>query len=113
VSLFEPFVRVLGSQESGSGLGRAIARTASQALGGRIELGMRADHRTGSRFVYRQECAQQRHARCIGFGFGRGVGFVSARVCRATVLGTATRVTALLLWIASCGSTAAKRGTQT
>ena len=55
--VFEPFVRVLGSQESGSGLGLAIARTASQALGGRIELGKRTDHRTGLRFVYRQVCA--------------------------------------------------------
>jgi signal transduction histidine kinase len=47
-------VRVLGSEESGSGLGLAIARTASLALGGKIELGARADHRSGLRFVYRQ-----------------------------------------------------------
>jgi signal transduction histidine kinase len=52
--VFEPFVRVLGHQETGSGLGLAIARTASQVLGGRIELGQRADHRTGLRFSYRQ-----------------------------------------------------------
>jgi two-component system OmpR family sensor kinase len=52
--VFEPFVRVLGSHESGSGLGLAIARVASQALGGRIELGQRTDHRTGLRFIYRQ-----------------------------------------------------------
>ena len=52
--VFEPFVRVLGSDESGSGLGLAIARTAAQALGGRIELGERSDRHSGLRFTYRQ-----------------------------------------------------------
>ena len=52
--VFEPFVRVLGNQESGSGLGLAIARTAALALGGRIELGRRTDRRSGLRFVYLQ-----------------------------------------------------------
>ncbi len=52
--VFEPFVRVLGSNESGSGLGLAIARTAAQALGGRIELGERSDRKSGLRFTYRQ-----------------------------------------------------------
>ncbi|MEO8309845.1 MAG: ATP-binding protein [Caldimonas sp.] len=55
--VFEPFVRVLGSDESGSGLGLAIARTAAQALGGRIELGERGDRKSGLRFTYRQICA--------------------------------------------------------
>ena len=55
--VFEPFARVLGNQESGSGLGLAIARTASQALGGRIELGERTDRRSGLRFTYRQASA--------------------------------------------------------
>jgi two-component system OmpR family sensor kinase len=55
--VFEPFARVLGSQESGSGLGLAIARTAALALGGRIVLGGRADHRPGLRFAYRQTAA--------------------------------------------------------
>lgn len=55
--VFEPFVRVLGSNESGSGLGLAIARTAAQALGGRIELGERSDHHSGLRFTYRQMLA--------------------------------------------------------
>jgi two-component system, OmpR family, sensor kinase len=52
--VFEPFVRVLGSDQSGSGLGLAIARTAAQALGGRIELGERGDRHSGLRFTYRQ-----------------------------------------------------------
>ncbi len=52
--VFEPFVRVLGSDESGSGLGLAIARSAAQALGGRIELGERGDRGCGLRFTYRQ-----------------------------------------------------------
>lgn len=52
--VFEPFVRVLGSQESGSGLGLSIARTAAQALGGNIKLGKRNDNRSGLRFDYRQ-----------------------------------------------------------
>ncbi|MBS0445168.1 MAG: HAMP domain-containing histidine kinase [Proteobacteria bacterium] len=55
--VFEPFVRILGTGEAGSGLGLAIARSASQALGGRIELGARRDHRAGLRFSYRQALA--------------------------------------------------------
>jgi signal transduction histidine kinase len=55
--VFEPFVRVLGSEESGSGLGLAIARTAAQALGGKIELGERNDRHSGLRFTYRQMLA--------------------------------------------------------
>lgn len=52
--VFEPFVRVLGNQESGSGLGLAIALTSAHALGGRIELTQRLDLRSGLRFIYRQ-----------------------------------------------------------
>jgi two-component system OmpR family sensor kinase len=55
--VFEPFARLLGSQEAGSGLGLAIARTASQALGGRIELSQRTDQRSGLRFTYSQASA--------------------------------------------------------
>jgi two-component system OmpR family sensor kinase len=54
--VFAPFVRLLGRQEPGSGLGLAIANAAAQALGGRIQLGERADGRSGLRFVYRQAC---------------------------------------------------------
>lgn len=52
--VFDPFVRVLGSEAPGSGLGLAIARTAASALGGVIRLGPRADARAGLRFEYRQ-----------------------------------------------------------
>ena len=55
--VFEPFVRVLGTQQTGSGLGLAIARTAANALGGRIELGSRADRGKGLRFTYWQRVA--------------------------------------------------------
>ena len=52
--VFEPFFRILGSQQTGSGLGLAIVRSAAQALGGRVELGTRADGRSGLRVTYRQ-----------------------------------------------------------
>jgi two-component system OmpR family sensor kinase len=55
--VFEPFFRVLGSQQAGSGLGLAIVRSAAQALGGQVELGQRADGRSGLRFTYRQKLA--------------------------------------------------------
>ncbi len=52
--VFEPFFRILGSHQAGTGLGLAIARSAAQALGGRVELGSRLDGQPGLRFVYRQ-----------------------------------------------------------
>lgn len=52
--VFEPFFRILGSQQAGSGLGLAIARSAAQALGGRVQLGERRDGRGGLRASYRQ-----------------------------------------------------------
>jgi two-component system OmpR family sensor kinase len=55
--VFEPFFRILGSGESGSGLGLASVRGAAQALGGRVELRSRADGRPGLRVVYRQALA--------------------------------------------------------
>ena len=55
--VFEPFFRILGSQQSGNGLGLAIVRSAAQALGGRIELSTRLDGQPGLRFVYRQKLA--------------------------------------------------------
>ncbi len=55
--VFEPFFRILGSQESGNGLGLAIVRGAAQALGGEVELAVRLDGRPGLRFVYRQRLA--------------------------------------------------------
>ena len=55
--VFEPFFRVLGSQQSGNGLGLAIVRSAAQALGGSVELAGRLDGQTGLRFVYRQKLA--------------------------------------------------------
>ena len=54
---FEPFFRILGSQQSGNGLGLAIVRSAAQALGGSVELTERLDGRAGLRFVYRQKLA--------------------------------------------------------
>jgi two-component system, OmpR family, sensor kinase len=51
--VFEPFVRVLGSPEPGSGLGLTIARTAAQALGGHLTLAARCGGRPGLRFEYR------------------------------------------------------------
>ena len=55
--VFEPFFRILGSQQAGSGLGLAIVRSAAQALGGRVELGARRDGRSGLRVTYRQRIA--------------------------------------------------------
>ena len=52
--VFEPFFRILGSQQPGSGLGLAIARSAAQALGGQVHLGDRHDGRGGLRASYRQ-----------------------------------------------------------
>jgi two-component system OmpR family sensor kinase len=55
--VFEPFFRILGSQQSGNGLGLAIVRSAAQSLGGEVELGERLDGQSGLRFVYRQKLA--------------------------------------------------------
>ena len=55
--VFEPFFRILGSQQSGNGLGLAIVRSAAQRLGGSVELTMRLDGQPGLRFVYRQKLA--------------------------------------------------------
>lgn len=55
--VFEPFFRILGSQQSGNGLGLAIVRSAAQALSGHIELTARLDGQPGLRFVYRQKLA--------------------------------------------------------
>ena len=55
--VFEPFFRILGTQQSGNGLGLAIVRSAAQALGGRVELAARLDGQPGLRFIYRQKLA--------------------------------------------------------
>ena len=55
--VFEPFFRVLGTQQNGNGLGLAIVRSAADALGGRVELTERLDGQSGLRFVYRQKLA--------------------------------------------------------
>ena len=55
--VFEPFFRVLGSQQIGTGLGLAIVRSAAQALGGEVELAGRLDGQAGLRIVYRQKLA--------------------------------------------------------
>lgn len=55
--VFEPFYRILGSQQDGNGLGLAIVRSAAQALGGNIELTGRLDRQQGLRVVYRQPLA--------------------------------------------------------
>jgi two-component system, OmpR family, sensor kinase len=55
--VFEPFFRILGSQQAGNGLGLAIVRSAAQALGGSLELAARIDGQAGLRFVYRQKLA--------------------------------------------------------
>ncbi len=55
--VFEPFFRILGSHQSGNGLGLAIVRSAAQALGGNVELAQRLDGQPGLRFVYRQKLA--------------------------------------------------------
>lgn len=55
--VFAPFFRILGSQQSGNGLGLAIVRSAASALGGDVALTGRLDGRPGLRFVYRQRLA--------------------------------------------------------
>ena len=55
--VFEPFFRILGSHQSGNGLGLAIVRSAAQALGGNVELAQRLDGQPGLRFIYRQKLA--------------------------------------------------------
>jgi len=55
--VFEPFFRILGSQQSGNGLGLAIVRSAATALGGEVTLAGRLDGQPGLRFVYRQKLA--------------------------------------------------------
>jgi len=55
--VFEPFFRVLGSQQPGTGLGLAIVRSAAQALRGRVALEARPDGREGTRFAYSQPAA--------------------------------------------------------
>ena len=55
--VFEPFFRILGSQQAGSGLGLAIVRSAALALGGQVQLADRADARPGLRFTYAQRVA--------------------------------------------------------
>lgn len=54
--VFAPFVRVLGTRETGSGLGLSIAKAAAEAMGGTIELVNRTPER-GLRFIYRQKAA--------------------------------------------------------
>ena len=55
--VFEPFFRILGTRQSGNGLGLAIVRSAAEALGGSVELTERLDGQRGLRFVYRQKLA--------------------------------------------------------
>ena len=55
--VFEPFFRILGTQQSGNGLGLAIVQSAADALGGSVELTERLDGQPGLRFVYRQKLA--------------------------------------------------------
>ena len=55
--VFEPFFRILGTQQSGNGLGLAIVQSAADALGGSVELTERLDGQPGLRFVYRQRLA--------------------------------------------------------
>ncbi len=55
--VFEPFFRILGTQQVGSGLGLAIVRSAAQALGGTAGLSGRLDGGPGLRFTYRQKIA--------------------------------------------------------
>ena len=55
--VFEPFFRILGTQQSGNGLGLAIVRSAAEALGGSVALTERLDGKPGLRFVYRQRLA--------------------------------------------------------
>ncbi len=58
--VFEPFFRILGSQQPGTGLGLAIVRGAAQALGGQAHLSDRPDGRGGARFTYRQPAVARR-----------------------------------------------------
>lgn len=51
--VFEPFYRILGNGETGSGLGLSIIRNIAGHLGGTVELGNKAESR-GVRFSYRQ-----------------------------------------------------------
>jgi len=55
--VFEPFFRVLGSQQPVTGLGLAIVRSAAQALRGHAALEARPDGHEGTRFAYRQPMA--------------------------------------------------------
>ncbi len=55
--VFEPFYRILGSEQNGNGLGLAIVRSAALALGGEVALTGRIDGQPGLRFVYRQSLA--------------------------------------------------------
>ena len=55
--VFEPFFRILGSEQDGNGLGLAIVRSAALALGGEVELTGRLDGKPGLRFIYRQKIA--------------------------------------------------------
>ncbi len=55
--VFEPFFRILGSDQDGNGLGLAIVRSAALALGGEVELAGRLDGKPGLRFTYRQKVA--------------------------------------------------------
>ncbi len=57
VRVFDPFVRVLGTRETGSGLGLSIAKGAADLMGGAIELGNREPPQCGLRFTYRQTIA--------------------------------------------------------
>lgn len=52
--VFEPFVRIPGTEASGSGLGLTIVHTAAAFLGGQVALGKRLDGRSGLRFSYTQ-----------------------------------------------------------
>jgi two-component system OmpR family sensor kinase len=55
--VFEPFFRILGTQQIGNGLGLAIVQSAAASLGGTVRLESRLDGRSGLRFVYRQSIA--------------------------------------------------------
>jgi signal transduction histidine kinase len=61
--VFEPFFRVLGSQQPGTGLGLAIVRSAAQALRGEVALRERPDGLRGTRFAYSQPALTRAAAR--------------------------------------------------